>query len=309
MSEPALRSSSKRLLLGIELAFVMAAALWGLWFHATLPGRVPTDADYRALAQAVRPSYAVGDFAAVLPEWAERARMFLPGVPFVAVPDLAHADLSRVRRLWVIEQPDLPRSDVARARAALAAALRADGPPRKFGPLVLERFTNPGFHEPRFDFTRDVARARVWLQLPGRRIDCPRDGQHFQCGRGLTVGHEVREIQFTPYDCVGANPVGRDIPLVVDYPGALLGKTLRILAGVTGEMGWRHGEGQTPVTLSVSIDGQPQGTLTIPVGTVPPQHLSVDTSAFDPSRPHDVQFAVRTQNNKDREFCFDAQSE
>jgi hypothetical protein len=175
--------------------------------------------------------------------------------------------------------------------------------------VVLKRYLNPGFHEPRFDFVRELGRAQVWIDLPGQRIDCPSDGTSHRCGRGPTVAREIREVEFAPHTCIGANPVGRGIPLVVDYPEAPLGKTLDVHAAVTGEMGWRHGEGRTPVTLDVAIDGQPQGQVEIAVGTVPLQSLTLDTSKFDPAQPHEVRFSVRTDNPKDREFCFDAVSE
>ena len=309
MPEPTASAAPSRALPWLELALVVAVALGALLFHATLPGRMPSDADYQAAAAAVRAELQSGDAVAVLPEWAEKARMFLPGVPFVSAPVLADADLSRVKRLWIVELPSLPRAEVARSERAGTAQMSADGPPRRFGNVVLKRFVNRAFHEPRFDFTRELGRANVWLDVPGRRIDCARDGERHDCGRGLSVAHEIREVQFAPHDCVGANPVGRDIPLVVDYPDALLANHLTVMAAVTGEMGWRHGEGQTPVDLTVEIDGQRAGALTIPVGTVPPQHLELDTARFDPKVPHDVRFAVATSNPKDREFCFDAASE
>lgn len=293
----------------VELGLVALAALFSIWFYATKPSRLPRQAEYEQAVKAIREGLQTGDAVAVLPAWADRVRGMLPGVPFLAVPDLAKADLSRVRRLWLLELPSLPRAEVANREREATATLKADGEAQKFGRVELKRFTNPGFHEPRFDFTEEVGRAQVYLDIPGRRIDCALDGTLHRCGRGPTVGHEWREIDFAPQRCVGANPVGRGIPLVVEYPDALLSGKLDVLAAVTGEMAWRHTPGLTPVDLAVAIDGQPVAQLTVPVGTVPPQKLAIDTSRFDPAQPHDVRFAVTTSNPQDREFCFDAQAE
>jgi hypothetical protein len=121
------------------------------------------------------------------------------------------------------------------------------------------------------------------------------------------VAPEVREIDFAPYECVGANAVGRP-ELVVEWPDAPLGKELDVLAGVTGEMGWKHTPEYTPVRLTVDIDGTRAGEILIPPGTVPPQKLSIDTTNRDQHQPHRVRFAVTSDNPKEREFCFDARA-
>lgn len=291
----------------VELGLVVLAAVASLVFYATLPGRLPSDDDYAGVVQAIRAEVAVGDAVAVAPAWAERARSLLPGVDFIA--DLPTAELARVKRLWLVGLPSVPRSDASQVAQELARRLTVDGPARRFGKLTLQRFTNPSFHEPRFDFTRDVGRAQVYLEARGQRIPCPRDGQHHTCPRATTVQAEWREIDFAPYRCIGANPVGGNIPLDVDYPDALLGDSLTVSAAVTGEMGWRHGPGLTPVDLSVEIDGRLAGSIHIPVGTVPLQKLTIDTRALDHAQTHRVRFAVVTTNPQDREFCFDAQAE
>jgi hypothetical protein len=296
-------------LVWLELAAVGAAAIASLLFSFTLPGRLPSDDDYASVVTAIRAELAVGDAVTVAPAWAERARSLLPGVDFVSAPELHTADLTRVKRLWLIGLPAVPRSDAAQVAQDLAIRLTADAPARPFGKLTLQRFSNPAFHEPRFDFTRDIGRAQVYFETRGQRLSCTRDGEHHACPRGPTVQAEWREIDFAPYRCVGANPVGGNIPLVIEYPDALLGKSLQVMAAVTGEMGWRHGPGLTPVDLQIEIDGQPAGSVHIAVGTVPPQRISIDTQKLDPAQPHRVRFAVSTMNPQDREFCFDAQAD
>ena len=308
MAEPTPQPKS-RPLLAIELALVVIAALGSIVYDVTLPGRMPRERDQQAAADVIRAQVVSGDAVAVLPEWAERVRGMLPGVPFISAPDLATADLSRVKRLWLVELPSLPRGDVPNREREATAHLKEDGAVQTFGKVLLKRYVNPDFKEPLFDFTRDIGRAQVWIDAQGRRMDCTLDGTTHRCGRAGTVAHEIREIEFTPYDCVGANPVGRNFPLVVDYPDAILGTKLHVMAAVTGEMGWRHGEGRTPVDFNLEIDGQQMGAIHIPVGTVPPQRSEIDTSKLDPKVPHDVRFSVLTENPKDREFCFDASSE
>ncbi|MBS2028316.1 MAG: hypothetical protein JST54_10460 [Deltaproteobacteria bacterium] len=308
MADPTPQPKSSPLL-AIELGLVVLAALGSLAYDLTLPGRLPHVRDQQAAADAILANVATGDAVAVLPTWAERVRGMVPGVPFISAPDLATADLSRVKRLWLVELPSLPRGEVPNREREATARLKEDGAVQSFGNVLLKRYVNPDFHEPLFDFTRDLGRAHVWIDLQGRQMDCTLDGTTHRCGRAGNVAHEVREIDFAPYDCVGANPVGHNYPLIVDYPEATLGSKLHVMAAVTGEMGWRHGEGRTPVDFTVDIDGQRMGEIHIPVGTVPPQRSEIDTSKLDPKIPHDVRFSVVTENPKDREFCFDASSD
>jgi hypothetical protein len=138
-------------------------------------------------------------------------------------------------------------------------------------------------------------------------MECSRNVDEHRCQRGGTVAREVREIDFAPHECVGANAVGR-AELVVEYPQATLGKELDVLAGITGEMGWKHSPEYTAVKLTVDVDGSRLGTLDIPAGTVPPQTIKVDTSSLSSSEPHRVRFAITSDNPKEREFCFDARA-
>ncbi len=285
----------------------MLASIFSLWFYAHLPAAMPTDAEYQDAAKAVRAEFVEGDAVAVAPEWADKFRMVLHGYPFVAVPDLLHTDLSQVKRLWLLELPSLPRSNAEQTARALSGLLQPDGEPKRFGKLVLQRYTNANFLEPKFDFTRDLGRANVSIQFNGQRMDCPRDGEEHHCPRGPTISREWREIDFAPYRCIGANALGRP-ELVVEYPDALLGQRLEVLAGVTGEMGWKHSAEYTPVKLTVDVDGKRLGELVITPGTVPPQRMHVDTSSLDLQAMHDVRFAVTSDNPKEREFCFDARA-
>ena len=285
----------------------MLAALGSLAFYATLPGRVPSDADYDHVAEAIRAAFAAGDAVAQAPEWAEKAREKVHGLRFIEPPDLTRTDLSDVRRLWLIELPDVPRSDAARVAERLATQLTRDGEPQRFGELTLQRFVNPAFREPLYAFTHELSRAEVSIQAGGQNVACARSGEEHRCPRGGAVARETREIDFAPHECVGANAVGRP-ELVIEYPEAILGKELRVLAGVTGEMGWKHTPEYTAVKLTVDIDGTQMGVIDIPPGTVPPQTLTVDTSSLPADQLHRVRFAVTSDNPKEREFCFDARS-
>jgi hypothetical protein len=290
-----------------QLSLLVFASVVSLAFYAGLPGRLPTDADYDKVAETIRSGFAAGDAVANAPEWAEKARQKVHGLRFIEPPDLLHADLSDVHRLWLIGLPDAPRSDATKVADQLGTQLTRDGEMQRFGELTLQRYVNPAFREPLYSFTQELGRAEVSIQLGPQHIDCSRNVDEFRCQRGGTVAREVREIDFAPYECVGANAVGR-AELVVEYPSAVLGKELDVLAGVTGEMGWKHTPEYTAVKLTIDVDGQRLGVIDIPPGTVPPQKLTIDTSSLPSDAPHRVRFAVTSDNPKEREFCFDARS-
>lgn len=69
--------SVRRALPLLELGGLLLVALLCLLFHLRLPGRLPSEADYRAAAERLQAEGQPGDAVLLFPWWAERARVYL----------------------------------------------------------------------------------------------------------------------------------------------------------------------------------------------------------------------------------------
>ena len=160
----------------LELAALGLALLYSLVFWLRLPGELPTDADYAALQAALQQQVKPGDGAAVLPFWADHAKVYLHGIPILGLPSLdTELDAERYQRLWVVAQPALPHSDAADTLAGLSRRLSVQGAPRHFGPLELWLFTPKPGRAATWDFTAHPSDAQVQsdgaIQLEWREFD------------------------------------------------------------------------------------------------------------------------------------------
>jgi hypothetical protein len=125
----------------VELAALALCLIYALWFWVRLPGELPSAQNYVDLQAALQAEAQPGDGVAVLPFWAERAKVYIHGTPVLALPQLdREPDAERYARLWVIAQPDLPHSDAVESLEALGHRLNLVRGPRRFGPLELWLF-------------------------------------------------------------------------------------------------------------------------------------------------------------------------
>ncbi|HCF61085.1 MAG TPA: hypothetical protein DFS52_24200, partial [Myxococcales bacterium] len=295
-------------LLRAQAALVIGAALLSLLFYFCLPSTLPSEADYQQLAESLASQASRGDAVLLDPHWAERARLYVKGIPVLNFGrDPTREDLAAFHRLFVLSAPELPRSDREETFERLEAMkFRRAGEPTRFGKLSLALFESSAVETPSFDFTSEVAQARVFIRrADGSEELCPRSGERHPCKRAgwLNVGAEIKEIAFKPYRCLWAHPVGTE-PLVVEYTGVPLGKELRVLAGIVGQIAFRT-ERYQPVTLAVKVDGELVTSLVVPPGEPGERRSTVGTERFAGGR-HKVSFEVSTPDASMRHFCFDA---
>jgi hypothetical protein len=135
-------------------AFIALIALGAgsLLFDVTLPARLPSDADWAEAAGALRAAAQPGDAVQLWPAWAERARLFVDGMPVLAEEDLRQADFVGIRRLWVLSLPRTPFFSPADA-ALQERGATPSGSAQRFGALALRAWD---LHAPP---TADVTRA------------------------------------------------------------------------------------------------------------------------------------------------------
>jgi hypothetical protein len=208
-----------------ELTVLGFGLLYSLVFWVRLPTQLPTDADYLALQAAMQQDVRSGDAAAVLPFWADHAKVYLHGIPILGLPNLdTELDAERYARLWVVAQPSLPRSDASDTLAGLSRRLDVQGSPRRFGPLELWLFAPKPGRVVTWDFVAHPGDTQVQSNGP--------------------VQIQWREFDFLPRRCY-----------VISGSQA----TLRF-ASVSVVHGLRVGLGVAPgggAQLAGSIDGRP----------------------------------------------------
>ncbi|MHB1844136.1 MAG: hypothetical protein ACYCWW_04795 [Deltaproteobacteria bacterium] len=287
--------------LAIALAAVFAV---GFWFW--LPSRLPSKADYEALGRTLASEARPGDGVAFAPFWAERGKLFVHGLPTVALPGLENEpDAERFARLWVVGQPDLPRSDAAATLRALDGRLTPDGARRRFGPLSLSRYTPRAGRATTDDFVAHLGDAEASIGGETRE-PCQKEpgGQGFVCPRGSWnyIRPEWHEFDFLPRRCLWAHPVGPE-PLELDFPGASVAHGFRGGMGLVGQAA--DDPRLAPVDLAFLVDGALAGEVTLGAGDPGFHPFELDIPGLS-AGPHDVKIQVSSQNPARRHFCFDA---
>ncbi|MGC4122675.1 MAG: hypothetical protein QM765_50510 [Myxococcales bacterium] len=305
---PARPSLFGAVMLRLEAVAFVAAALLSILFYLRLPSTLPSEADYRAAAQEIAAAAKDGDAVLLDPHWAERARLFVQNVPVLNLHrHPVRDDLRGYGHLFVLSLPDLPRSNQGATFELLDSfKFKQAGAPKRFGELTVTQFDNTRLERPSFDFVSEVARAKVYFRRgDGSEELCPeRNGRH-PCPRAgwINVGVEVKEIDSKPLRCLWAHPAHND-PLVIEYAGTVLGKSLDVVGGIVGQIVYRV-EKYGTVKLAVKIDGKLQAEIDFPPGKPGEKRRSIDTAALA-GTPHLVQFEVSADNPDMRHFCFAA---
>ncbi|MHB8420877.1 MAG: hypothetical protein ACYDCL_22605 [Myxococcales bacterium] len=301
-AEPAPRPSS--LTEALEAATVLAAVVFALGYWLLLPGRLPSERDYLAVQHELLANARPGDGVAVLPFWADRGKLFARGLPVVALPQLAsEADAERYGRLWVLAQPELPRSDAPAELAALDRRLARAAEPRRFGPLSLSLYEPKPGRAPSYDFVGRLTDARVSIGGDDP-AECQAVPGGFQCPRGPWnyVRPEWHEFDFLPRRCLWAHPVGPE-PLRLQWSQVPLREGLRGGFGLIGQAA--EIPNAAPVSLAVVVDGAAQAELQLSPGDPGWHEFDLGLAGLSEGA-HEVELDVSTPNPGMRHFCFDA---
>lgn len=292
----------------LELGGLLLVALLSLLFHLRLPGRLPSEGDYRAVAERLKAEARPGDAVLLFPWWTERARLFVPpDVPVYGYLGSDRDDLAAHPRIWVLGQPELPRSDEDAFLAAFQPERRAVGEPRREGPLSLTLYEN-GRHRPRrFSATDAYARARVYVESPdGTRRDCPFDGKTHRCpgANYLYVAPEWHEVLYEPRRCLWMHAPGGKQRLVAEFDGIPGGLGLRLEGGII----WEHAHPRDArlTTTYLGVDDARGGARLVEVA-VPPGLEGVQKAEvrLPEGEARTVKVWVQSDNAERRQVCLD----
>ncbi|XXF76475.1 hypothetical protein P2318_25970 [Myxococcaceae bacterium GXIMD 01537] len=291
-----------------ELGLLLAVALACLVFQLRLPARLPSEADYEAVRAHLQAHARPGDAVLLSPWWAERARLYVPpGVPVYGYLGSDRDDLVAHPRVWVLSQPDLPRTDEEGFRTAFLPNRVPQGEPLRAGPLTLGLYGN-GRHRPRpFIASEAHARARVYLESPeGNRRDCPFDGRVHRCSGPphLYVAPEWHELLYQPRRCLWMHAPGGKDRLVAEFDGVPAGTALRLEGGIIWEQAWQKDPAFTTTHLGVddAATGERLMEVALPPGLEGVQHAE---RALPPGPARTVKVWVQSDNSDRRQVCLD----
>jgi hypothetical protein len=292
----------------VELGALLLVALACLVFHFRLPGRLPSEADYQRVAGWLRAEARPGDAVLLFPWWTERARLYLP--PELPVYGYLGSDGDNLRahpRVWVLGQPDLPRSDEGDFLAAFLPGRTVQGETRREGPLALTLYTNGRYRPHRFVASEAYARARVYLESPdGTRRDCPFDGRAHRCPGPpyLYVAPEWHEIRYEPRHCLWMHAPGGPERLVAEFDGVPGGTQLRLEGGIIFEHAFPKAPHLSTVHMAVEDVGSREPLLEV---SQPPGLEGVQKAwrELPPGGPRTVRVWVQADNADTRQVCLD----
>jgi hypothetical protein len=307
-SSPRLRQL--RILSLADFAILTAAGIAALYFQLSLPRRLPSEGDYRDVAAALAKESKEGDVVLLYPWWAERARLFVPrSLPVVGYLGSDTDPLRTFPRIWVLAQPNLPRSDVKAFERRFIPGRAALGSPRRFGNLELSLYRNSLYRPIVFSAAAEHASARVYIEEPDhRQLDCPFDGKVHRCPgpEQLRVDQEWHEVLYEPRHCLWMHPPGGSRRLVAEFLSAKLGEKLALSAGIVGEYASRR-QPELTVTHAVVEElttGRRLLEIAIPPGREGMQQVETPSQLKLPASMG-LKVWVQSDNRALRETCLE----
>lgn len=292
----------------VELGALLLVALLCLVFHARLPGRLPTEADYRAVSEHLQAQLRPGDAVLLFPWWTERARLYLPPqVPVYGYFGSDKDDLKAHPRIWVLGQPELPRADEADFQEAFLPGRTGAGASFQAGPLTLTPYTNGRYRPHRWVASAAYQGARVYLEAAdGTRRPCPFDGRAHRCPGApyLYVAPEWHEIRYEPRFCLWMHPPSGPERLVAEFDGVPGGTGLRLEGGIIFEFAHPKDPRLSPTRLGVDDARTGESLLEV---VLPPGLEGVQRAerALPPGEPRTVKVWTQAANAESRQVCLD----
>jgi hypothetical protein len=283
---------------------VLAVAVLCIAFQLRLPALLPSEADYEQVKAVLEAEAQPGDAVLLFPWWAERARLFAPERVTVVGYQGSDSDaLEHHPRIWVLSQPDLPKSNEGAFEAAFSDRRTAIGGERTFGRLHLRLFQNGRYRAPTFSAVDLLPQASVYLEGPdGSRQPCAWDGRSHRCPTGY-VAVEWHEVHFQPRRCLRLNPPGGATRLVVELSNVPGADSFELLGGYEWDRGFFHDETHGDAFVRAEVNGMNATTIELPRGLE--GLLRRDSSAAVPAGAT-VRIMSQAQNPHDRDICVEA---
>ncbi len=290
-----------------EFAILTAVSVAALFFQLTLPRRLPSEQAYREVAAVLKQEGRDGDVVLLYPWWTEHARLFIKTLPVVGYLGSDSDPLRGFKRIWLLSQPRLPRSDISQLGRRFGPGRTLVASARNFGNLELLLYRNGLYRPIVFSAVSDYQSARVYLEAAdGERADCPFDGKVHRCpGREqLRVAAEWHEVLYQPRRCLWMHPPGGPRRLVAEFPAANSGERLTLAAGIVGEYASRRQPELTPTRIAVeeTATGRRLLELQIPPGVEGMQQVERRGAPELPSTIG-LRISVQSDNAALREAC------
>ncbi|WP_224244372.1 hypothetical protein [Hyalangium gracile] len=286
---------------------MVLVALLCLLFYARLPGRLASEADYRAVAERLQAELKPGDAVLLFPWWTERARLYLPPeVPVYGYLGSDRDELTRHPRIWVLGEPRLPNADEDDFLKAFRPYRTPVGQPFQAGNLTLTLYTNGRYRPHRFVASEAYASARVYLESPdGTRRPCPFDGRAHRCPGPphLYVAPEWHEIHYEPRHCLWMHPPGGKDRLVAEFDNVPGGTGLRLEGGLIFEYTFGRPRASN---IHMGVDDARSGERLVDVVVrqgVPGVYEA--ERELPPGEPRTVKVWSQADNAEARQLCLD----
>jgi len=211
--------------------------------------------------------------------------------------------LERYARVWVLAQPDLPKSNESAFWGAFRDRRTPIGEERTFGRLRLSLHQNGRARPIRFSFVDQLASATVYLEGPdGSRQGCQWDGRMHRCPGGNYVAAEWHEIRFQPRRCLRLWPPGGASKLVVELAGVPAADSLSVMGGFTWDRGYFHDDDFTTTYFVADVNGAQAAAIELPKGKYGLQRVDGPPVPAGAT----VRLSSQSQNPKHRELCVEA---
>jgi hypothetical protein len=282
------------------VGFLLVAVL-ALGFQAWLPRVLPKEADGRAVADVLQREAEPGDVVLLHPWWTDRARLFLPpGLPITGYMGDETDALLEHPRIWVLAEPELPRTPEATFAAGFLPGRTRLGPERRFGPYASNLHRNGRARPVRFSAAEALQAASVAVDTQGSApVPCVSDGTTFRCPGGTRADASWHEVFYRPSRCLFVIPPGGPGAVELTFDGVPPAAALRLEAGIVWEHAWKHGSNLTPLqaTLHDADTGAPLASLTLPPGK---EGFVVAETKGGPRR---LRLRVQSDNAHEREAC------
>jgi len=293
------------------LVVLLWVGIGALYFQLSLPGRLPREGNYRDVAATLAKEALPGDVLLLYPWWIERARLFVSGTPVVGYLGSDVNRLSGHARIWVLAQPELPRSDRAGFERKFLPGRSPLQPPRRFGTLELSLYRNDFYRPVVFSAVQEYRSARAYVEDPGRgRLDCPFDGKVHRCAEAeqLRVAAEWHELRYEPRHCLWMQPPGGSRRIVAEFPALPLGDRLVLEAGIVGE----HASGRQPELTPVraAVEDMASGARLLELAISPGQEeMQRVERPVSTDLPVALRVWVQSDNPASRETCLELSSD